>query len=270
LSAQPGYSETNNYRQSIRIGEQMNKVLSLVFVGVLVILGIGYSNPSPVAAQGPYETVTVEAEDGLELVGWYAGPDMIETDEELVPAVLLQHHGSSSKEKWFDFIEPLLEAKYAVLAVDLRGHGETGGRGDQAPTPELWDQDTMTWLAWLREQPGIDPDRVSLVGASIGGDIGLNVAALDESLVTIVVISGGLDVLGITTADAVAELTQPVYFISSLGDEPGMEAFNGWMSVVQTEALFRVYEGSMCCTFLVQFEPDLGPSIIEWLDRYNR
>ncbi len=89
---------------------------------------------------------------------------------------------------------------YAALSVDLRGWGDTqpadvrydmagwGARdrwigytsaamGDPIFAMRL--RDALSALAWLRAQPGIDPERMVLGGHGMGGVIALHAAALD-------------------------------------------------------------------------------------------
>jgi dipeptidyl aminopeptidase/acylaminoacyl peptidase len=143
--------------------------------------------------------VEIEASDGLRLVGSYYA---LAGESAGAPAVLLMHHGGAQKEVWIDFIPLLVEAGYVTLTVDLRGHGETGGE----MTAEQGIADIHTWLAWLRDQPGVDPARVSIVGASTGADLGLLAMAEDEQLVTLVGMSVLPEVMGAQTAPAVGRL----------------------------------------------------------------
>lgn len=239
--------------------------IQLTILTVTVFVPFGH-----VQAQADLEPVTITAEDGLELYGLYSGTADLSADEDGVPAVLLMHHGNASKEKWLAYIPQLLEANYAVLTVDVRGFGETGGRGDQAPTPENRLTDAQQWVTWLRDQDGIDPARVNIVGASIGGDIGLNVAAADPELASITVVSAGLEVEGITTVPAVEAIEIPIFLVTGLDDAMGLEAVQGLVQVANTDLQIRIYETSLCCTFLVDFQEGLDADIIAWLDEHNR
>jgi uncharacterized protein len=61
---------------------------------------------------------------------------------------------------------------FAVLSYDKRGVGESTGRYVRAATDaNLRDlaSDTLAGVAWLRRQPGIDPQRIGLSGGSQAG-----------------------------------------------------------------------------------------------------
>lgn len=235
-------------------------LLTVLFAVTLMMVVL-----APVSAQGNGEEIRIEAEDGLELVGLYYAPELSEGGES-APAVLLMHHGSSVKESFIDFIPVLHEAGYAALTVDLRGHGATGGRPD-------WDiamDDTDRWITWLSEQENVDPERVSIVGASIGGDLGLNVMAVDERIQTIVVMSPSVEVQGVRTDGAVEAIGErPVFLIGGSGDAAAVEALTTLLPLMGGDGQARLYNTSACCSFLFMLEDDLADSIIAWLDVYG-
>ena len=217
--------------------------------------------PSTHAQGSQPQRVEIEAADGLILVGSYYAP--AETGS---PALLLMHHGGGQKENWIDFIPVALDAGYAVLTVDLRGHGETGGEVDLIQTID----DSHLWLAWLRDQADVDPARVSIVGASMGGDVGVNVMAEDPDLVTIVSISPLLELENITTSEAVTAIgDRPVFFIAGNGAVEDAEATRTLFALAQGEAQALLVDSDACCTYLFMLDRDLIPTIIGWLDRYN-
>lgn len=76
----------------------------------------------------------------------------------------------------------------AVLRMDDRGQGASGGRWAGATTADFAD-DIRAGLAWLRTRPEIDPARLGVVGHSEGGLVAPMVAATDTSLRVIVMLA---------------------------------------------------------------------------------
>jgi pimeloyl-ACP methyl ester carboxylesterase len=76
-------------------------------------------------------------------------------------------HGGAAHAHWFDYIAPFFTADYRVLAVDQRGHGESGW----AESPAYTYQDYAADLQALAGQLGLR-DFV-LVGHSMGGMVSL-------------------------------------------------------------------------------------------------
>ena len=205
------------------------------------------------------------AEDGLALVGDYYAP----ADEALdagAPGVLLLHMLGSDRTAWADLIPPLQEAGYAVLAVDMRGHGQTGGRADWP----LAEADVQTWLDWLRDQEGVDPARLSLVGASIGANLALRGMANDPDVLTAVALSPGLDYRGVTTADAIATIDdRPVMLVAGQGDTTSALTLKQLTQALNGDTLVRLYASRAHGTQLFAAQPDLGDAIVAWLDGHS-
>ncbi len=87
------------------------------------------------------------------------------------PAVVLLHAGVADRGMWSEHLEPVAQAGYRVLAVDLPGFGEAPiCEGPDAPGKDVLE--TM-------DAAGID--RAALVGNSFGGAVALRVAAVAPS-----------------------------------------------------------------------------------------
>ncbi len=104
------------------------------------------------------------------------------------PAVLVIPGYLSGKDRLF---HPVLESRlvaagFAVCSADLSGSGY-GDRGELTEL-ELFAQNTYTWeledaarlLEFLRSEPGVDPDRIGLMGHSRGAAIALVTAIEDR------------------------------------------------------------------------------------------
>ena len=118
----------------------------------------------------PYENVVVTTDDGLELTATYV-PSRNRA------AVLLFPGASRSEEA-----RMLLAHGYGVLLLDPRGQG--GSEGDTV----RWagDQDVLAGVAYLRERPDVDADRVGALGFSIGGEMLLRAAAQSDTIRAVV------------------------------------------------------------------------------------
>ena len=77
----------------------------------------------------------------------------------------------------------------AVLRLDDRGYGESGGDASRATSADFAD-DVRAALAWLRTRPEIDGRRLALLGHSEGGLIAPMVAATDTGLRAVVLMAG--------------------------------------------------------------------------------
>jgi dienelactone hydrolase len=228
--------------------------------------------PEPVAPAGP-QRIEFEADDGTPLVGLYWPP----TDQP-APGVLLLHWNPGTKEDWIAIATALqagsasdlapgvqLEHGYAVFAFDFRGHGESGGPQNR----EANVGDALTALALFRTLPGVDPEHIAMVGASIGSDAAVD--ACGEGCVTAVSLSPG-GFLGVAYPDAVAALENvPVLCVASEGDGPSPGACRDGEAAAQAEYQVQIYGGSahgMAMFGVSDQTPPLADLLFEWLQAH--
>jgi 3-oxoadipate enol-lactonase len=84
------------------------------------------------------------------------------------PAIVLLHAGIADRTMWSEHLEPLAEAGYRAVAVDIPGFGEAS----VPPGPDAPWNDVLQTMAELRI------DRAALVGNSYGGAVALRVAVV--------------------------------------------------------------------------------------------
>lgn len=114
------------------------------------------------------QAVTLTGADALRLHGWY------------VPsrnrAAVIALHGTGSNRLGVESHARLLARHgYGVLALDLRGHGESDGRSTSAPW--TMDEDVAAAVGWLAARGDVDPKKVALLGVSMGAEVAVRVAA---------------------------------------------------------------------------------------------
>ncbi len=85
---------------------------------------------------------------------------------------------------------------YVVLVPLMRGWG--GGQNDCGLSQPA---DTARAIEWLAAQPGIDPDRIGVVGFSFGGQVALLTGALNHRVKAIVSYYGPTDLTALNAHD---------------------------------------------------------------------
>jgi formylglycine-generating enzyme required for sulfatase activity len=85
------------------------------------------------------------------------------------PGVLLFHQNDRSRTSWDDVAGQLASAGINTLAVDGRGHGESGGTRQEAL--QKTSADMETFFQFLISQPGVQRDVIGLAGAGSYGVI---------------------------------------------------------------------------------------------------
>lgn len=223
--------------------------------------------PTPVATTAPVE-VEVEAPDGQILRGSYYAVAASELPDTGAPAVLLMHMNNSNRDAWRPVIQPLVDAGYNVLTVDLRGFGRTGGSRDW----ELARTDVLTWLEWLRTQPEVDAAFVSTMGASIGSNLAVVGCGDDPDCVTAIALSPGLDYFGVKPAEALETTLEnrSALIVTAHNDRQSVSGVGGMLEAAEGEVGLRIFTGASHGTNLfLTYGDRLIPLIIDWLDEHN-
>jgi peptidoglycan/xylan/chitin deacetylase (PgdA/CDA1 family)/fermentation-respiration switch protein FrsA (DUF1100 family) len=171
-------------------------ILVLQFV-VVPAFNIGVVTHAPTPAIRPATTlgyagardVEFTTADGIRLAGWY------------IPgrngsAIILMHGSHGTRTSELPYLRFLARRGYAVLAVDARGHGESGGETNALG----WygNRDVAGAYRFLSRQPGVDPYRIAGLGLSMGAEELLRAAAHGVPLRAIVADGAGAS----TSADA--------------------------------------------------------------------
>ena len=141
-------------------------------------------------------TVSFPSNDGVEVSALFGTAQ----DGESLPVVILLHDLGGSKADWMNntgTYVALLERGYSVLAIDMRGHGDTPIPDDrqflEVIDIELSYRDVEAAMAWLPSQSEIDVSRIAVVGSGSGGNVAyVSSGLLPEQIKTSVSLSPGL------------------------------------------------------------------------------
>lgn len=150
----------------------------LVYVGLPVGAGVAAVLPAKGTVGAPpdgYETVTLTAQDGIQLQGWYRPPDN-------GAVIILLHGAGGTRESMRAYAAALAKHGYGILALDLRGHGESQGK-----TNRLGWQGTLdvgAAVTFLQGHP--DVQRIGGLGSSMGGEVLLGAASTYPAIEAIV------------------------------------------------------------------------------------
>ena len=119
------------------------------------------------------EVVRYKSFDGLEIPAIYYRPHQA-SEENPVPALVWVHGGpgGQSRQNFSAFIQYLVNHGYAVLAVNNRGssgYGKTFYQMDDLNHGDKDLKDCIEGKNWLAQQPGIDGEKIGIIGGSYGG-----------------------------------------------------------------------------------------------------
>jgi dienelactone hydrolase len=150
----------------------------VLYVGFPVVEAFVYTSASDAEVpayrlHAPRRDVTFESADGFELHGWYV-PSRNGAGVVLYPGRgRIQEHA-----------QLLADHGYGVLLFDRRGTGRSEG------DPNAWGWaghlDVAGALDFLEDQPDVEPGRIGGLGLSVGGEVLLHTAAVDDRLRAVV------------------------------------------------------------------------------------
>jgi alpha-beta hydrolase superfamily lysophospholipase len=176
-------------------------------LGTLALL----ASAGPSAAAG--RSVTFPSLDGVTIAA-----QLYEASSRPAPGVVLVHMLTRSKADWDEVAQQLEEVGITSLAIDLRGHGASSGSA--ANLLDLG-QDVRAAVQWLAGRPGVRPDAMGLVGASLGANLAL-IAATDQPLVRVVAaVSPSLDYRGVRVGpELMRKLGDKPVWLGASSDDP--------------------------------------------------
>jgi alpha-beta hydrolase superfamily lysophospholipase len=170
---------------------------------------------APIAAAT--DRVTIRTEDGVSLAGtWYG------SNARTAPAVILIHMLHRSRRDWDGVASRLASEGIGALAIDLRGHGDSGGSagGGDSPDYSAMIRDVSAARRYLASRSDVVQSRVGMAGASLGANLAVLETSGDSSVASLVLLSPSLDYRGLRIEAAFRKVgDRPVLLVSS-DDDP--------------------------------------------------
>jgi dienelactone hydrolase len=193
---------------------------------------------------GP-QKIEYDASDGTSLAGTFWPPA---PTAQPAPGIILMHWNPGTRQDWA-MLAALLQGmaisnpssgggSYGVFAFDFRGHGESQGSQDDAG----YLNDAQSTLALMATIPGVDANRIVMIGASIGAD-----AAVDgctDSCIGAVALSPG-SFLGVDYLEALQAMgAKPVLCVASEDDGESADLCRAGQEVAQGDYEVQIYRGA--------------------------
>jgi dienelactone hydrolase len=90
-----------------------------------------------------------------------------------IPAVVILHGSAGVDSRGALYVQALNDAGIATLEIDMRAARGVAGPGERPPLPTFTLPDAFGALNYLADRPGIDPERIGVLGFSWGGVMSL-------------------------------------------------------------------------------------------------
>jgi pimeloyl-ACP methyl ester carboxylesterase len=171
----------------------------------------------------------------------------------------------SDRTVWEDYAHELAGNGIAVFALDMRGHGETGGEVNW----DLAEEDIQFVWENLSDRPDIDANRTGIIGASIGANMALISGVNEPQILTVVLLSPGLSYAGVETSDAMfAYGERPVFIVASEEDTYSADSSRTLQELAVGDSRLEMFQGAGHGTNMLENEPGLGAEVIEYLKEF--
>jgi dienelactone hydrolase len=214
----------------------------------------------PRGAAAAVEVVQLRASDGTTLAATlYPSP------RGPAPAIVLVHMLTRTRDDWRPFAERLQAAGATCLAIDLRGHGGSGGSAAPSAAMAL---DVQAAIAWLGIRSDVASGSVGLVGASFGATPALLAAGDSQAVRAVALLSPSADYRGVRIDGAVRKYgARPLLLVASTEDPYALRTVR---ALTEDEAAGRELRLSTVPAHgahLLDRDPDLAATLVDWLRR---
>ena len=223
------------------------------------------------------QRVTFLTDDEVSIVGTYYIP--ASGIDNSTPRVILLHMLGSNRNTWNTLASTLSEKEgYAVLSIDLRGHGESIKQSDKTISYQSFTEEDFNKMVldlkaakqFLIGQKNANPNRIAIVGASIGANVALNYAASDPTIKLLVLLSPGLNYRGVSTSEAITKYKNPIYIVATEGDSESAKDSQTLCNEINCDGNINIYSGGSSShgTNMLSdqsLNPPLQDSILSWL-----
>jgi len=208
-------------------------------------------------------TVTVRTEDGLALSAtWY------EAEARVAPAVILVHMLHKTRRDWDGLASQLASEGIGTLALDLRGHGDSGGGPvGERDYPSLV-RDVTAARRYLASRSDVLQSRVGIAGASIGANLAALEAAGDPTVASLALLSPSLDYRGLRIEGALRKYgARPALLVSSDDDPYATRSLKDLRKAGGGTREALVLSRAGHGTVMLARDPDLARTLVDWFRR---
>lgn len=223
--------------------------------------------------------LTIPASDGFSLKATLEYPK-IKTQKEFKTVVLLHSLGYNSA-WWENLPKTLLDKGYAVLAIDLRGHGKsiyntrlvrTSWSNMTASAYQKYPSDVIQIIDYVKAE---NPKRIffnewAIVSADIGGSAGIIASAqMENKPKTIVILSPVVKTHGLFVPVKLANLDNvDIFSITGTEDHTGQKAQDYLQRFAQAGFVTYVSEAHATGMLLLKNDKSLTNIITTWITDY--
>lgn len=214
MSTQPSTRRSWRYWRNLIVFTLTALVTGILFIGYIghpYFYSRGFAHPTrmelgeltPADFNLDYEEVSLTTADGLSLHGWYI-------PSHNGAAIMLYHPIASNRLATIFHAEMLASHGYGALMMDIRAHGVS--EGDVMPYGGPEAEDALAAVDFLQNREDVEPERIGVLGLSLGTHLAILGAARSQSIRAVVADGpGGTTFEDWPPAQSIAEYTWVPY-----------------------------------------------------------
>lgn len=178
--------------------------------------------------------------------------------------VILLHMLNGDKNDWNDFIPELEAKRYHVIAIDMRGHGDSDLDWHDFENKDEFARSVLDVEAAKKYLQKKGVKNIGIIGASIGSSIALKHASQSDDIRTIVLISPGLSYRGVNVVGDMERYGRDVYITATEGDVTSAIAAMKLERLATGNKKISLYKNAGHGTEMLEYE-EIRAEIIDWL-----
>ncbi|MGE4158054.1 MAG: alpha/beta hydrolase [Planctomycetota bacterium] len=187
-------------------------------------------------------------------------------------AVILVHDFGGRPENWGELPSLLADEGFAVLVLELRGHGDTPVGKEHWTRFEKAEVASMTadieaGRVWLQQQKKVHVRKVAVVAARVSSILALKAMKDDKDLLAAYLLSPGLSYRGVEVDSALEGIApRPVFMTAAAEDKKSCESMKSFESAGAKSRVLDAEESpDDFGTALLKSRPALLAEITGWL-----
>jgi alpha-beta hydrolase superfamily lysophospholipase len=179
--------------------------------------------------------------------------------------VLLVHSLSRTRQDWDTVAGALSGAGFGVLALDLRGHGASGGSYGSLQSLLL---DVQAALAWLKGRHEVNGGRLGIAGMHFGATLAVLAAGSDPSVHSIALLSPASEFRGLRCEPAMrtfAARSGAAFLVAGRLDPYAARSAKQLAEITPGIRDVRIVDETAANgRALLSAAPDLLPALVDW------
>jgi pimeloyl-ACP methyl ester carboxylesterase len=220
----------------------------------------------------PTKQVNLQTEDGVLIVGDYYPP----VGRAIAPPVILLHMYRQDRSTYQPLVNPLHDAGFAVLAIDMRGHGASTRPNEMNLAERVKNRDAAVFndmrydvnaaVDWIRKQSNIDQNKLAIIGASVGCSVAMHYASTNPEVSAIVCLSPGENYMGLNSVEHIQKIKKtPILLLATEEERAAVDTLSEKGATAKGEILAP---GNIHGTRMFGEVKDIESKIVNFLTEY--